>query len=586
MMSKRTKAFKIIFLSAAIFLLLGNVALAAPSWWPIVPCGLSKPATPPADGYLADSYYLPCNACDLFHMGRNIIDFILIGLMPPVAAGLFIWGGFLILMGGPKPELFAKGKAIFTTTFYGVLVILASWLITNTIMMSVAQDSVTIKNADGTTTVVNIVTNWSNFECVATTVTEPPPPTPNNGGLTISPDSLPDVVINHDYSQQLSVSGGKPSYTWSSSDADSVLPSGCGFLPDTSEVVCNADLAGVGAYTFNVQVTDSTTPTALTATKQYKLTILEKANALTITTNATLPDAPIGVAYNQTLSANGGIAPYSWTAQGAWPAGLQMSNAGVIIGTPTSIGTSTPVITVTDNSTPPISFKKTMTLKVVSGTAATACLFSGVNLCDSSRQVKVQNGQIVTQPNPSCYNSKCGQYITIINQEAAKAGISPNLIKAVMEIESACDTTVGDNTNDGAGSAGLMQLIPGTANHFAQYCNLPPGSINAQYLKEHSQASICLGAQYLKSISQGNCGTSPRNIFAGYDGEGWCAPSVSCAGQTSCDGTPVKKWECLYDDTQHTVCNGDNTVGNVSSQLNTLKYSILNKMYCYNNPGF
>ncbi len=394
MQKRKNNITKIVILSIALFLIASNVAFAAPSWWPIVPCGLSQPG-PTDPGIAGRDYTQPCNSCDLFVMGRNIIDFILMGLMPPVAAGLFIWGGFLILMGGPKPEYYTKGKAIFTTTFYGVLIILGSWLITNTIMMSVAKDSIEVKKADGTTETVNIVTDWSNYKCETTTVVEPPPPTPNNGGLTISPDSLPDVVVGHDYSQTLSVSGGKEPYTWSSPNADSVLPTDCGFLTNNeATVVCNSpEVDTAGPYPFTVKVEDSTAPTKLSATKEYVLRVFTTAQSLTITTSS-LPDAPIGVAYNQTLSANGGIAPYSWSAQGAWPAGLQMSNAGVIIGTPTTISSTpfTPVITVTDNSTPPISFKKTMTLKVTTGTSggnvpgqaqAQSLLSSGISFSNS-----------------------------------------------------------------------------------------------------------------------------------------------------------------------------------------------------------
>src|SRR3989338_10645140 len=114
MHKRNIKITKIVILSIALFLIASNIASAAPSWWPLVPCGTSVNPE-------------PCNPCELFHLGRNIIDFVLLGMMPPVAAGLFIWGGFLILMGGANTALLSRGKQIFTTTFYGVLIILGSW---------------------------------------------------------------------------------------------------------------------------------------------------------------------------------------------------------------------------------------------------------------------------------------------------------------------------------------------------------------------------------------------------------------------------------------------------------------------------
>lgn len=160
--------FIVIFIfSFLIFNLLFVSQTAAVSWWPLVPCGLNEPA--PDEPRLADEYYQPCSRCDLFKLGKNIIDFVLVGLMPPVAAILFVWGGFLILMGGANPGLISKGRTIFWNTFIGVLIISSSWLITNTIIKSLAEESITNPN--------NVP--WYQFECreTVTTTTSPPPTT-------------------------------------------------------------------------------------------------------------------------------------------------------------------------------------------------------------------------------------------------------------------------------------------------------------------------------------------------------------------------------------------------------------------------
>lgn len=62
----------------------------------------------------------------------------------------------------------------------------------------------------------------------------------------------------------------------------------------------------------------------------------------TVSTTA-LPSGTVGAAYTTTnLAATGGVSPYTWTvtsAAGTFPAGLTLSSAGAISGTPTAFGT-------------------------------------------------------------------------------------------------------------------------------------------------------------------------------------------------------------------------------------------------------
>jgi alpha-tubulin suppressor-like RCC1 family protein len=68
----------------------------------------------------------------------------------------------------------------------------------------------------------------------------------------------------------------------------------------------------------------------------------------TVTTSA-LPLGTVGVGYTTTLTASGGAPPYVWTASGL-PAGLVLSAAGVLSGTPTTMGGSPITIAVTDSA--------------------------------------------------------------------------------------------------------------------------------------------------------------------------------------------------------------------------------------------
>ena len=90
---------------------------------------------------------------------------------------------------------------------------------------------------------------------------------------------------------------------------------------------------------------------------------------LTITTPAALPSGTVGTAYSQTLIAAFGNPPYAWlVTSGALPAGLALSAAGVIAGTPTAYGSATFGVTVTDSV--PTSVSQTFTLTIKPGPLA------------------------------------------------------------------------------------------------------------------------------------------------------------------------------------------------------------------------
>ena len=70
----------------------------------------------------------------------------------------------------------------------------------------------------------------------------------------------------------------------------------------------------------------------------------------TIKTTALGTGAMVGVPYSFVLEASGGQAPYTWSALGSLPAGLSLSSAGVISGTPSAQGTVSFAVRVTDGA--------------------------------------------------------------------------------------------------------------------------------------------------------------------------------------------------------------------------------------------
>ncbi len=161
----------------------------------------------------------------------------------------------------------------------------------------------------------------------STTVAINNPPAPP---LQILTASLPNGTNGAAYDVMLRGSGGVPPYKWSSSSA---LPPG---LQLTSAGELKGTPTQAGAFTLNITLSDSQGTTPVTA--KLSLTIVQTLPPVITTT--TLPGGTVGKAYPATqLLASGGQSPYTWTVTaGALPAGLRMSTAGAITGTPTSTG--------------------------------------------------------------------------------------------------------------------------------------------------------------------------------------------------------------------------------------------------------
>jgi uncharacterized repeat protein (TIGR03803 family) len=79
-------------------------------------------------------------------------------------------------------------------------------------------------------------------------------------------------------------------------------------------------------------------------------TVFELVNGIALTPTS-LPAETVGASYSQTLTANGGTAPYTFAVTaGSLPAGLTLSSGGVLSGTPTAAGSSSFTVTATDST--------------------------------------------------------------------------------------------------------------------------------------------------------------------------------------------------------------------------------------------
>lgn len=157
--------------------------------------------------------------------------------------------------------------------------------------------------------------------------------------LTISPATLPSGVVGTAYSQSLSSSGGIAPYTYTL--ASGSLPIGIAL---GSAGVLSGTPTSAGSYGFSVRSTDDA---GYNTTVSYTV---EVATSIVIDPSS-IPDGTAGVAYGQTFSATGGVAPYTFSlSAGALPIGISLSSTGALSGVPRSDGNFSLTLQATDNN--------------------------------------------------------------------------------------------------------------------------------------------------------------------------------------------------------------------------------------------
>ncbi len=81
-----------------------------------------------------------CNFCELFHTFQHVI-LLLIYFAFIAALISIIIGAFLIMISGGNPGTFASGKNAIFSAVIGVVIVLAAWVVVNTIIQVLANPS-------------------------------------------------------------------------------------------------------------------------------------------------------------------------------------------------------------------------------------------------------------------------------------------------------------------------------------------------------------------------------------------------------------------------------------------------------------
>ena len=198
-------------------------------------------------------------------------------------------------------------------------------------------------------------------------------PTQTSSTLSVSTTSLPSGTVGAAYNAAVAASGGTTPYTYNATN----LPSGLSIGASTGVITGIPAQNSVGTASATVKVTDSTQPSSQSASSSLSISISPAASpaALAVTTTS-LPAGTVSTPYPSTsLQASGGVPPYSWSLQsGSLAAGLNLSTAGAISGTPTLAGAYPLTFMVTDSSTTPGTAKGSLTLTISAAPTSTLTL--------------------------------------------------------------------------------------------------------------------------------------------------------------------------------------------------------------------
>ena len=305
--------------------------------------------------------------------------------------------------------------------------------------------------------------------------------------LRIGTTSLTRGTLSTAYSQTLSVSGGTPGYIWSL--ASGSLPAGLSL--STAGVISGTPDA-TGTVSFVAGVKDSGNP-ALSATVSLSITIASTSLSIISTSVA---QGIYGRPYSGALQATGGTPGYNWSvASGNLPAGLSLSAAGVISGTPTSGGTASFTAAVHDSGSPMQTATAQVTIKVSPAPLTiTAATLPSVNVGGAySQSLQATGGTAPYQWSISSGHLPAG--LTLTRATGAITGTPSTAGTAIFTV------TASDSSNPVQTASVLMSVLVNPAQ--STLANVTPLSILVP-----ASASGTVGSAFTKSLGVSG-GTSP-----------------------------------------------------------------------------
>ncbi|MCR4285906.1 MAG: pilin [Candidatus Kaiserbacteria bacterium] len=185
-----------------------------------------------------------CRACDFIQLGQNIINWF-IKISASVIALTFAWGGMKMVMSGGDTGAVSSARSIMTNSVIGLVILLGSWLIVNTILNLLVKDEYKGK--------------WYEIQCTVLPPSPTAPATPPVIGTPTAGVIAPGTLSHSAALSELGKAGVKVTSTSGASGVKETCPTtaGCttltGIRQDTLQqainikescTACNVEITG------------------------------------------------------------------------------------------------------------------------------------------------------------------------------------------------------------------------------------------------------------------------------------------------------------------------------------------------------
>jgi hypothetical protein len=232
---------------------------------------------------------------------------------------------------------------------------------------------------------------------------------------------------------------------------------------------------------------------------------------------APLPAAVINVPYSATLKATGGLPPFTWSiGSGTLPPGFSISADGVISGTPTTLGSTTFKVQVTDSQSPTAAIdlaSKTITVNKPLAISTTSLTAGSVNVPYSASVVATGG---------------VPPYTWMITSGSLPAGLTLSTGGIIS------GTPTAEGTSTLTAQVSDSQSTPATASvNLSLTINGPTSRLNGKYvfyMEGYAKGAFVLDAGTFTADGQGNITNGLMDLAGG-------PTSVPFSGNYSLDST-------------------------------------------------